>query len=101
MTRRLGGIVVAACLAGGLAGGATLQVESFKPITDAVLLDPDPSDWINWRRTLDGWGYSPSTGSPAENVATLQLVWSWGQAARHRRRDPPRLRRDHVSARPA
>jgi alcohol dehydrogenase (cytochrome c) len=81
MTPRLGGVVVAACLAGGLAAGATLQVENFKPITDAVLLDPDPSDWINWRRTLDGWGYSPLDQITRENVATLQLVWSWAKPA--------------------
>ena len=79
MTPRLGVVVVATCLAGGLAAGATLQVENFRPISDAMLLDPDPSDWINWRRTLDGWGYSPLDQITRENVATLQLVWSWAK----------------------
>ena len=23
-------------------------------LTDAMLHDPDPADWLNWRRTLDG-----------------------------------------------
>ena len=27
----------------------------FVPVTDAMLLDPDPQDWLMWRRTLDGW----------------------------------------------
>jgi len=31
----------------------------FTPVTDAMLTNPDPVDWINWRRTLDAWGYSP------------------------------------------
>ncbi len=38
---------------------APAQEPAFVPVTDAMLLDPDPGDWINWRRTLDGWGYSP------------------------------------------
>ena len=31
----------------------------FDSVTDAMLQNPDPADWLNWRRTLDGWGYSP------------------------------------------
>lgn len=31
--------------------------ENFVPVTDAMLQDPDPSDWLMWRRTLDGWGF--------------------------------------------
>ena len=30
----------------------------FVPVTDAMLQDPDPADWLMWRRTLDSWGYS-------------------------------------------
>ena len=40
-----------------LAAPASAQEDAFVPITDAVLHDPDPDDWINWRRTLDGWGF--------------------------------------------
>jgi len=29
----------------------------FVPVTDEVLQDPDPADWLMWRRTLDGWGF--------------------------------------------
>ena len=42
-----------------------------------MLQDPDPADWLNWRRTLDGWGYSPLDQIHRENVHRLQLVWSW------------------------
>ena len=28
-----------------------------------------------WRRTLDGWGYSPLDQIDRENVDTLRLVW--------------------------
>ena len=56
----------------------TAQVARFSPVTDAMLLNPDPADWPNWRRTLDGWGYSPLKQITTENVGRLQLAWSWG-----------------------
>ena len=34
------------------------QVPEVTPVTDAMLQNPDPADWLSWRRTLDGWGYS-------------------------------------------
>ena len=43
-----------------------------------MLLNPDPADWPNWRRTLDGWGYSPLKQITTQNVHQLQLAWSWG-----------------------
>src|SRR4029077_5527127 len=54
------------------------QVTGVKPVTDAMLLNPDPADWPNWRRTLDGWGYSPLKQIATQNVNQLQLAWSWG-----------------------
>src|SRR5437867_3862114 len=32
---------------------------SFVPVTDVMLENPDPADWLMWRRTLNSWGYSP------------------------------------------
>src|SRR5438128_1272230 len=58
----------------------TEAVGSFKPVTDAMLLHQDPADWPNWRRTLDGWGYSPLKQITTQNVHQLQLAWSWGLA---------------------
>ena len=29
----------------------------FVPVTDAVLEDPAPGDWLTWRRTPNGWGF--------------------------------------------
>ena len=28
----------------------------FVPVTDAMLEDPAPGDWLMWRRTQNGWG---------------------------------------------
>ena len=56
------------------------QDERFRIVTDAMLQEPDPADWLNWRRTLDGWGYSPLDEITTENAEKLQLAWSWGMA---------------------
>ncbi|MCE2515807.1 MAG: pyrrolo-quinoline quinone, partial [Acidobacteria bacterium] len=52
------------------------QGENFVPVTDAMLQDPDPADWLMWRRTLDGWGYSPLDSITRDNVGDLRMVWS-------------------------
>ena len=57
--------------------GAGAQTRDLAPVTDAMLQNPDPADWLNWRRTLDGWGYSPLNQIDRENVDQLQLVWGW------------------------
>ena len=46
------------------------------PVTDAMLRNPDPADWLMWRRTLNSWGYSPLDQIDRGNVARLQLIWS-------------------------
>jgi alcohol dehydrogenase (cytochrome c) len=46
------------------------------PVTDAMLADPDPADWLMWRRTADSLGYSPLEAIDRRNVARLALAWS-------------------------
>ncbi|MYN68231.1 MAG: PQQ-binding-like beta-propeller repeat protein [Acidobacteria bacterium] len=70
--------LVAAVLLAASAFPAGAQDRDFTPVSDAVLQDPDPADWLNWRRTLDGWGYSPLDQVDQDNVGDLRLVWSWG-----------------------
>ena len=55
---------------------AQAQVETFTPVTDAVLQNPDPADWLMWRRTLDGWGYSPLDQITRDNVGELRMAWT-------------------------
>jgi len=45
------------------------------PVSDAMLRDPDPADWLMWRRTLNGWGYSPLDQITSGNVSRLQKIW--------------------------
>src|SRR5438552_8268893 len=53
------------------------QVKDFKPVTEAMLRNPPPGDWLNWRRTDNAWGYSPLEQITRRNVQQLQLAWSW------------------------
>src|SRR5438132_8233221 len=51
---------------------------SFVPVTDVMLENPDPADWLMWRRTLNSWGYSPLDQINATNVVNLRMVWTRG-----------------------
>ena len=64
--------------AGGLAAAQAQPSGDFVPVTDAMLQDPDPADWLMWRRTLDGWGYSPLDAVDRGNVGELRMVWTRG-----------------------
>ncbi len=55
---------------------AQAQVRDIDPVTDAELENPSPDDWLMWRRTLDGWGYSPLDQIDRDNVDQLRLVWT-------------------------
>ena len=55
---------------------AQALIEDFEPVTDAMLQNPDPADWLMWRRTLNNWGYSPLDQISKKNVGQLQLVWT-------------------------
>ncbi len=52
-------------------------VTSFTPVTDEMLQNPPPGEWLTWRRTYDGRGYSPLGQITRDNVANLRLAWVW------------------------
>jgi alcohol dehydrogenase (cytochrome c) len=51
--------------------------QKMRPVTDEMLLHPDPSDWLMWRRTYDGFGFSPLNEITRDNVKDLRVAWSW------------------------
>jgi alcohol dehydrogenase (cytochrome c) len=55
----------------------TGEVKNYVPVTDAMLRNPDPGDWLMIRRNYQAWSHSPLTQINAANVMELQLVWSW------------------------
>ncbi len=53
------------------------EAKNFTPVTDAMLLKPDPSDWLMIRRDYHADNYSPLNQINAGNVNELRLVWTW------------------------
>jgi alcohol dehydrogenase (cytochrome c) len=73
---RLGLALAALASSTALVLTAQAQTPAVSPVTDAMLQNPSPGDWLNWRRTLDGWGYSPLDQINTKNAHQLQLVWA-------------------------
>jgi PQQ-dependent dehydrogenase (methanol/ethanol family) len=48
----------------------------FTPVTDAMIENPSPNDWLMWRRTQNSWGFSPLQQIDKKNVGQLALVWT-------------------------
>src|SRR6185437_16905677 len=63
-------------LAQRLATSSASPPSAFTPVTDRMLESPDSADWLMWRRTLNGWGYSPLRQITRANVGKLRQVWS-------------------------
>jgi alcohol dehydrogenase (cytochrome c) len=89
---------IAASLAGGLMAGMVVSASaqqtiapasatpvpgpmpdvlaSYALVTAERLRNPEDGNWLLFRRTYDGWGYSPLARITPANVGRLQLVWS-------------------------
>jgi alcohol dehydrogenase (cytochrome c) len=52
------------------------ETPAFSPVTDETLRSPPDGDWLSFRRTLDGWGYSPLDQINRSNVKNLRLAWA-------------------------
>ncbi len=53
------------------------ELKTYTPVTDAMLKNPDPADWLMIRRNYQAWSYSPLASVTTTNVKDLQLVWTW------------------------
>ena len=62
-------------------------------VTNDMLRNPPPADWLMWRRTFDGYGYSPLDQINKNNVKNLQVAWTWSLVPA-----PPRRRRSCTTA---
>lgn len=93
-TRRLLGLLaVAASSISMLAMQAAIAqdnpIDSLTPVTDEMLVNPPDGDWLMWRRTYDGWGYSPLEEINRDNVGDLRLAWAWGMSPGGRSQETP------------
>ncbi len=73
-----GGRGAAAATPRGLTIAGT--VKSYTPLTDAMMKNPDPSDWAVLRHDYHANNYSTLNQINASNVKDLQLQWVWSMA---------------------
>jgi outer membrane protein assembly factor BamB len=52
-------------------------LDKITPVTEPMIANPSPGEWLTWRRGYDGTGFSPLKQITKANVGELQLVWSW------------------------
>ena len=51
-------------------------LQEFVPVTEDMLLQPRPENWISFRNGYSLWGYSPLSQIDTDSVGELRLVWS-------------------------
>jgi alcohol dehydrogenase (cytochrome c) len=56
-------------------------VPNYKPVTDDMLSNPSPDDWLQFSRTYDAWRYSPLKQINKKNVGQLHIAWVKGLPA--------------------
>lgn len=54
----------------------TALLQSLKPVMQAMLENVADGDWLHWRRTYDGHGYSPLQQINRQNVEDLRVAWA-------------------------
>jgi PQQ-dependent dehydrogenase (methanol/ethanol family) len=83
-------LFAAVVLAAAVAGSITIAAQNppgsaprraIRPVTDEMLLKPDPADWLMWRRTLDSHGFSPLNQINRNNVGRMKMTWTRGMGA--------------------
>src|SRR5215469_10779337 len=60
---------------------ASGQVQSFKPVTTEMLVNPSPNDWLMYSRTYDAQRFSPLNQINKQSVGQLRLAWTRGMPA--------------------
>src|SRR5215471_12041811 len=76
MTRSL--LLCSSLLAAPLLTG---QVQRYVPVTQQMLENPSPDDWLMFSRTYDAQRFSPLKQITRQNVGQLRLAWERGMGA--------------------
>src|SRR5215468_11433081 len=82
--RKSSTLALASLLLAGASAVAQQPVDlarNLTPVTDERLRNPPASDWLMWRRTYNGYGYSPLDQINKSNVKDLQVAWTWSMAS--------------------
>ena len=67
----------------------TPALAAYKSVTADRLTKPDDGDWLMFRRTYNGWGYSPLDQITTANASHLHPVWSMATGQIEGHQAPP------------
>jgi len=84
--------LLAACetaMVESVAEDSSSMSRQYMAVTDARLQNPEAENWLMFRRTYDGWGYSPLDDIDAGNVRNLKPVWSLSTGLTEGHQSPP------------
>jgi alcohol dehydrogenase (cytochrome c) len=66
-----------AAAAGLLGVTVSGEIKNFVPVSDEMMRNQDPGDWLMARRNYQAWSNSPLTQITRDNARELQLAWVW------------------------
>ena len=64
-------------------------IDNYSPVTAPRLENPEPGNWMHYRRTYDGQGYSPLDQIDTTNVKNLVPVWTFATGVIEGHEAPP------------
>jgi alcohol dehydrogenase (cytochrome c) len=65
------------------------RAKPYASVTDGRLTSPEPDNWLMFRRTYDGWGYSPLSHITSANVSRLVPAWTFSTGVSDGHEAPP------------
>jgi alcohol dehydrogenase (cytochrome c) len=83
----LSSLVASTCLFSITAGAG--PIENYSPVTADRLNNPEPGNWMLYRRTYDGQGYSPLDQINTSNVKNLTPAWTFSTGVVEGHEAPP------------
>jgi alcohol dehydrogenase (cytochrome c) len=86
---RTQGLVLALAALGYTGLALAQDVNAMRDVTDARLQNPEPENWLMFRRTYDGWGYSPLNDINTRNVDNLKVAWTLSTGVTEGHQSPP------------
>ncbi len=69
--------------------GCTQDAQSYSAVGQERLLNPESENWLMYRRTYNGWGFSPLEQIDTGNVSNLVPVWSFSTGTDEGHEAPP------------
>jgi alcohol dehydrogenase (cytochrome c) len=64
-------------------------LKQYRPVSADQLKNPADGDWPMFRRTYDGWGYSPLAQINGDNVRNLKTAWVFATGVENGHEAPP------------